>query len=109
MLRHYSICVEAGLEESIDELDQASDLLEFPLLVCLLRRVAGQNEHHSVYGLNEGALLKALKLDRIILKCSGRRNQLHSGEQLVHFFLHFCVVSRLVGLLNQVDNGLHLV
>ena len=108
MLRHYGICVETGLEERIDELDQASDLLKLPLLVCLLRRVAGKNEHHSVYGLDEGALLQALKLDRNILKCSGCRNRLHSRKQLVHFFLHFCIVSRLVGLLNQVDNGLHL-
>ena len=74
MLRHYSICVETGLEERIKELNQASYLLKLPLLVCLLRRVAGQNEDHSIYGLNEAALLEALKLDRNLLKCSGRRN-----------------------------------
>ena len=67
MLRHYSICVETGLEERIKELNQASYLLKLPLLVCLLRRVAGQNEHHSVYGLDEGALLEALKLSGSLL------------------------------------------
>ena len=52
MLWHYSLCVETGLEERIDELDQASYLLQLSLLVCFFRRVTRQNEHHRIYGLD---------------------------------------------------------
>ena len=74
MLRHNSICVEPSFEERIDELDQASYLLQLPLLVCFLGRMTSENEHHRIYGLDEGALLQALKLDRNNLKGRRRRD-----------------------------------